>query len=96
MVEVINMPKQLVSEGYDGTSENNDLLVQGFLDTLSVVQTMFMSLDENERNRTIRESEAFTRHLLYDFVRMLMLSNRNVFTKQEHGDLVIRYSPLFQ
>jgi hypothetical protein len=90
-VDTINMPKQLVSENYDETNEKNDLLVQGFLDTLRVVQTMFMSLDENEHNKSIHQSEAYTRHLLYDFVRLLLLSNKGVFTKQGNGDLQIGY-----
>src|ERR1700721_1064276 len=62
------IPKQLLDE----KSVEKDLLVQSFLDTLNVVQTMFMRINEN----VVSYSETYTRQLLYDFMRILLLANK--------------------
>jgi len=90
-LDALIIPKELVSDKYDQVNGTGDLLVQGFLDTLRIVQTMFISLDEAEQYKNIQQSEAYTRHLLYDFVRVLLLSNRNTLAEQENDDLIIWY-----
>jgi hypothetical protein len=69
--DVPAIPEQLL----DMEDSGRDFLVQSFLDNLSVVQTMFMSLDDDE-GRVSRGPEGYTKQLLYDFMRVLLLANK--------------------
>jgi hypothetical protein len=82
---------EALSKSTDFSLQQGDLLVRGYFDTLQMIQRMFLGNGEGEEMNSTHGSEEYTKQLLYDFVRILFLSNRSSLGKSVHGKMQIRY-----
>jgi hypothetical protein len=83
--------EEALSKSRDASMTHGDLLVRGYFDTLQMIQRMFLGNEKGEERNSSHGSEEYTKQLLYDFVRILFLSNRSSLGKSEHGKVQIRY-----
>lgn len=87
--ESMHIPEMLFSEISEGGSVEGDLLIRGFFDTLRMLQTILKSKQTDGEPGSIIGLEGYTRQLLSDFVRILLLSNKSLLGDGRSGGVQI-------
>ena len=83
-----SVPNLLFSDDEE-EERHGDFLIRAFLGSLHSIQ----ALGTNGSARSLNHIVGHSRHLLFDFVRILFLANKSVLGKSSFGDVQIKYSP---
>jgi hypothetical protein len=87
------IPEMLFSESGGDSLVEGDLLIRGFFDTLRMIQAIVKNKQTDGDSISLSGLEGYTRQLLFDFVRILFLSNKSLLGEGRSGEVQIQYVP---